>query len=1448
MRHSGEWIAIQCKCYDEHHRLAKAGIDAFLGGSQHEIFRLRWIAATCDWTGTAERAIDQASPPVRRIDFSRYHYVVIPGGYSHRTAGPGGYSRRTPEATAPRPVQEPWTLQHEAIEDVVNGLGAQGHDRGRLIMACGTGKTFTSLRIAERIVPDGGAILFAAPSIALVDNARREWLRHSTRPLSSLVVCSDRTAGGRGEEDMRISELECPVTTDPREIADTLGGEGATTNSQTRVVFSTYQSLDRVIAAQAERAAPAFDLAIADEAHRTTGAIHLDRPSKVDFQAFHDAKRLVATKRLYMTATPRLYSQRSKDSLKGRGIEVVDMADQATYGPELHRLKFAAAVKAGKLSDYRVIVLGVTAAAVTPGLRQRLEALQANAPDSKMRLTTSDMARALGVSLALNGVTEGASALERPERLTRSLAFANTIARSRWYASALMESQLPSATTRRLRGRDGATVQAAMKVEAVHLDAASSARKRNRELERLGEVDGAGNTCRVITNVRLFTEGVNVPTLDAVAFLDPRESQIDVVQAVGRVMRKAEGKRFGYIIVPVVIAPDTDILASLESGTDGYRTIGRVLRALQAHDERLAEEPATFVKVMEARTETAPGGGESVSDQNEIQGVLDLKEAEQAVYAHVAAASGLSKPGEVVADEITHAVRYAGDCFEAEDAHGKLAAALDLPDEDDGGARGVSTIAALMLCNACLLQRRLREEPGMEMIARLDRTAHARHPAEALTQAWTQILQRDYAPVFRPALAVLKALPEGKIITDAIRSLAECANRVAAALSEMGLDHAGPLYHRILGSAQSDGAFYTNNISALLLARLTFTADMVDWSDPRAIARLRIMDPACGTGTLLMASLQTIKAHNRRHAAGTPGEEASGRAAIDAAGEPVGNTRDAQAAAAGRWLHRHLVEDVLCGLDINQHAIQLAACNMTLGAPTVDYARMNLVTMPHGPQDDGSVKAGSLDILDASDRIVDLATLRAPQRSFDFIEARQVSDGARIDFPLRNLDAVIMNAPFTDNRKRNRKFTPAAVKRMQAHELALRDSLEGRDEAAIGVVTTNSISTFFTPLADRLLHDERGVLAKVIPVTACTGASGLAERRYLARRFHIERIVTTHDPKKIAFSENTSIHESLLICRRHQGTGPRPVTRFVSLRRMPQNAEEAAGAAQAILDGDPGDWGSTCAWPTERIAAGDWTPAQWYDGELARIAWRIEQSPLLEPVGLRHAVGPAGQRIRDAYEICDDAHPQTFPGFHSVSSTFCRTLQATPDVFYRVKPGKEKLAARYGRERNHLLVAMRYDTHSGRLSGLWSDLSALGSNWVPVAVDDVATSKALAAWWNTTPVRLMLLNRRGKKLTYASWELAHLRQIRIPKPGNPGWDILARAYDRVCETELLPLARAQDCEARKIIDTAAAEALETDETTVAGWRKRLANEPTVTNQRAEKSTNAQNSSAAVGHR
>ena len=343
---------------------------------------------------------------------------------------------------------------------------------------------------------------------------------------------------------------------------------------------------------------------------------------------------------------------------------------------------------------------------------------------------------------------------------------------------------------------------------------------------------------------------------------------------------------------------------------------------------------------------------------------------------------------------------------------------------------------------------------------------------------------------------------------------------------------------------------------------------------------------------------------------------------------------------------------------------------------------------------------------DAADDERDLYAMTAPRRALENLDAAQVSGSEEIQFPLRDLDAVIMNAPFTDNRKRGRKFGPDEVKQMQRHELDIRDRLQQRDAAAASAITTNSIRTFFTPLAEGLLNSRRGVLAKVLPVTACTGVGGIAERRFLAERFHVERIVTTHDPRRIAFSENTSIHECLLICRRH--TRRRPASDRVRIAAA--NAQErrgSSGGRRCHCDRPNRRLGTqSCIWESERVQAGDWNPVQWYDGALAEAARDLEENALLEPAGLRYDIGPDGRSVQDAYEIGDQAAPGAIPGFHSVSEKLRRTILASP------MSGTSRDVAQGGTWsdgsnrcdglRNHLLVSMRLDTISGRLTGLWT--------------------------------------------------------------------------------------------------------------------------------------------------
>ena len=1351
----GRTVAIQCKCYEEECTIQRESIDSFLAVSGPP-FDMRWIVATCKWGRNAEDVINNIEPPVRRIDFHEYDKTRIFEGKVELEG------------------REPKPLQSRAIESVVTRMSDS--DRGQLIMACGTGKTYTALRITERLVPDGGLILFLAPSIALVSQARREWLRYRTRPMRGLVVCSDRTSGGRGEdEDIHVSELECSVTTKPEEIVSALDGM-----EDTGVVFCTYQSLEKISQAQLEHGASDFDMIIADEAHRTTGVEKL-----TGFHMVHQNNLLRGKKRLYMTATPRIYTAKSKGALKSKGYSVYDMEDWDTFGDVMHRLTFKEAVDEGMLSDYRVSVMIVRKHEVVRDLYDRFLLMTTTDDDRERAITYEDAERLLGTAFAINGIAREHGNVER---LPRVLGFANSRRRSRAFKDLLNLPELHEVVRSRLghRPHDSMTMH-----EVEHLDGNSSAIRRNQALRNLEHADA--ESPRMICNVKLFTEGVDVPSLDAVAFLDPRDSMVDIVQAVGRVMRAAPGKQFGHIIIPVPINGE-NLIDELETNPDGWKATGHVLRALQAHDGRLPENPAQFIQIIDP----LEGDDHSSDTIGGFQDKLEFQEISEKFYTKVVPASGLAKPGQMVSDEIESVVNVVSDIFMRSHLAEQLANILGLEiGLEEYKDVDICKIAALLVVNACLLHRRLQNEPRMKALASLDDANGSDDPRSVLIDSWEYILEKDYAPVFEPALKVVEALPN--TAKGAIYRMVDRANSVADTLSELGYDHAGPLYHKVLGTARSDSANYTDNVSALMLARLAFSDGFTDWNNTDGVKRLRIMDPACGTGTLLMATLKTIK----------------DRMGYDNLNEEY---RDS--------VHRQLVEDVLYGLDINRHAVQFAACNLTLGAPTVDYKNMNLHTMRHGPQPDGSVRAGSVEILrTASDRDA-MKALIQPMKNGDNLQAEHVDNAKPKKFPMSGLDAVIMNPPFGSNVARSRKFPSNVVRLMQKNERDIRTELKRMDKTAGGTIDSNSIRTFFTPLADRLLDPKCGTLAKVLPVTACTSASGLAERKFLAARFHVERIITSHDPKRVNFSYKTGIHECLMICRRHDG-GTKPLTEFISLHRMPKNAKEAIEAADAIANGNAEDWGSTCWWPTERISAGDWTPVQWYDDNMAEIIRKLEASPMLEPIGSRYTIGPVGQGIRGTYEIGKQDEPDAVKLFYSVSADLRKTIRGSPESWRKPKQGKAKSAKEYWKQRSNLLVATKFRTTNGRLTALYSDKPSIGSGWIPVRVKDEHVAKALAVWWNSTPVRMMLLNRRSKTLDYPQWSLEHQKEIQIPKPNNPGWSALYEVYNEVCDKELLPIGHAVEDPIRDIIDMAAAKVLNMNPELLANWRERLSREPTV---------------------
>ena len=556
----GGYCAIQCKCYAAGTRISKPHLDSFISASAREPFTGRLFVDTGDsWGPTARNTIRALSLPFQVLRF---------GDLASRPFDWPDLVQDQPEDLSLR--AEPFHLrphQQTAFDDVIGGF--KDHDRGKLIMACGTGKTFAALRIAEEVAGVGGRVLYLVPSISLFQQSMREWATQQAVPHRYVGICSD-TRAGRNDEDASLHELEIPVTTDPSAISQAL--QELRPNAMT-VVFCTYHSLGIVEQAQDE-GAPAFDLILCDEAHRTTG---IERPGDKTspFVLVHDAKRIRAVKRLYMTATPRLYTEGAKRKAARHEVEVFSMDDPETYGPELHRLPFSRAVEQDLLSDYKVVVLAMSEQHVDT-------ALQAHLGTGGREINITDAAKIVGCWRALQNPENRSSDNEPIAGLTRAIAFTNTIASSRRLTNH-WERIVEHAVEQMPEGER----PKAFRCETRHVDGKHHALDRKARIEWLkGDSNG---TCRILSNARCLSEGIDVPALDAVLFMSPRNSQVDIVQAVGRAMRKAEGKQYGYIILPIAVPAGVDPARALDDNVR-FAVVWSVLRALRSHDDRLDAE------------------------------------------------------------------------------------------------------------------------------------------------------------------------------------------------------------------------------------------------------------------------------------------------------------------------------------------------------------------------------------------------------------------------------------------------------------------------------------------------------------------------------------------------------------------------------------------------------------------------------------------------------------------------------------------------------------------------------------------------------------------------------------------------------------------------------------------------------------------------------------------
>ena len=832
------------------------------------------------------------------------------------------------------------------------------------------------------------------------------------------------------------------------------------------------------------------------------------------------------------------------------------------------------------------------------------------------------------------------------------------------------------------------------------------------------------------------------------------------------------------------------------------------------------------------RRKRPPG---AVNEGNAMQMLLltGLEDHGNAIMANLLSKSGLSRNRverdlnvlEASVSEAAHHLR--GDAAAELDRHFQLDN-LD-PNSQNKQVDGC-TIAALLMMNAAMLHQRIAHGRWLAGVSDLETVKNDPNAARRLRREWGDIMLHDFHPVLLPAVKAMEAAEDsGKVagLERALRHIAAEAERIAETYADMGSDHAGPLFNRVMGNQASDGAYFTRPVAASIAARLTLdAAGDADWTDPRTWRSHKTVDLACGSGTLLAAMLTDMK--RRARAQGASAQDLS-------------------------RLQKVGVEDAFKGLDINPVSLQLAASQLTAGNQDIRYRRMGLHQMPYGPRkDDSIVRAGTLELLLQKSVVPDSNALPLPDAE---IASRAVWNQRDDDAELEDaveaaLDAriVIMNPPFTHRAKMGEKF-PAEVqtalrKRADAALTCLTDA--DPDMADFGDKT--SIGPLFVALADRCVNADTGILTGIRPTTAMSATSGQRERQVLASRFHIHTVLTCHLPSQKNMSQDTSINESIIVARRH--AGPKPPTRFIHLDKMPRNEIEIDDLHRCLLQCAGGGaiangWGEVSQWPAERMEAGDWTPSVWRSPELASASAQFARhSDLyeLQSASGQRRVHSTGRMLRGgSFEPTVAGTPGSLPILKSKGVAGQTSIQSTPDEHWR--PQQRERSKKILEKAGYLLVSAGQDTSGARVTATAGNEAYVGNGWMPVTGLSRAEAKAIAVFVNSTAGRLQLMRNPGRKLEFPTYSAKEVGQIRVPDVDDPRIrQTLAHCWEKT-KGMIVPQFRDGECEVRRLWDEAVTRAMAWDPAELSRLRHLLHNEPHVRglgyNQYADEETERQ---------